>query len=215
MQKLVILGTSGNSLEILEAVLDSHGADTSSRFAVEGFLDDDPNKWGQDILGYPVIGPLSQAHRIDDVKFINGIGSTNSFKRKPEIIAGLGIPDEKFATIIHPSATVSRFAKIGVGTIVLQNAVIGTRVQIGRHVQILPLSVVSHDSQVDDFATIAGGVSVSGYVHLGRACYIGSAAAIRNNVHIGSEALVGMGSVVLNDVAAQTVVAGVPAVERK
>lgn len=215
MQKLIILGTAGNSLEILDAVLDAQDIGKRPSFTVAGFLDDNQELWGQDIYGYPVIGPLSRIHDLDDVMFVNGIGSTSTFRRKPEIIGGLGLPDEKFATIVHPSATVSRFAKIGAGTVILQNAVIGTGVQVGRHVHVLPLTVLSHDTQVDDFATIAGGVSVSGRVHLGRACYIGSAAAIRNDVNIGSGALVGMGAVVLKDVAANAVVAGVPAVELK
>jgi sugar O-acyltransferase (sialic acid O-acetyltransferase NeuD family) len=216
MRKLVVLGAAGNSLEILDAVLDAYDSGDASRFTPVGFLDDNAETWGQEINGYPVLGALSLAGQFDpDTLFVNGIASTKTYKRKPEIIGSLGMPEDRFATIVHPSAVVSRFATVGAGSVILQNAVVGSGVRLGRHVHVLPLTVVSHDAQVDDFATIAGCVSVSGHVRLGRACYVGTAASIRGGVTVGEGAMVGMGAVVLNDVPVETVVAGVPAAELK
>lgn len=213
MSKVVILGAAGNSLEILDAVLDSADVCGPSHLEVLGFLDDDPSTLGRQINGFPVLGGLARARELSQALFVNGIGSTRTYKRKPDIIDRLEIPDDRFATVVHPSAVVSRSATIGVGTVVLQNAVVSSGATLGRHVLVLPLTVISHDARVDDFATIAGGAAISGHVHLGRACYVGTNASLREGVRIGDGALVGMGSVVLRDVPADTTVAGVPAVE--
>jgi len=210
---LVILGTSGNSLEILDAVIEAHRAGLSPRYRVIGLLDDNPAVHGTSRLGVPVLGGLSEARQIPDAMFINGIASTRTYRRKPSIIGALGLSDERFATVLHPSAVISNFAIIGAGTAVLANVVVGACAKVGRHVHVLPLSVLSHDVEIGDFATIASSVSLSGFVKIGRASYIGAAASIRGNVRVGEESLVGMGAVVLKDVNPGAIVAGVPAAE--
>lgn len=214
---LVILGTAGNSLEILDCVIAATRAGLSPRYVVKGFLDDDAARHGTTLNGISVLGPLASAREMArqaaDVVFINGIGSTTTYQRKPDIIAALGLPADRFATVIHPSATISGFAAIGAGSVIMQQVVVCSHVMVGAHVQVLPLTVLSHDVVVEDFATIAGGAAVSGFVRLGRACYVGSNASIRGGVTVGAGALIGMGAVVLEDVRPGATVVGVPAAE--
>jgi sugar O-acyltransferase (sialic acid O-acetyltransferase NeuD family) len=143
--------------------------------------------------------------------FVNGIGSPQSFWRKREIIMKTGVPAERFETIIHPSASVSRFAQLGRGVVVLQHVTITSNVKIGDHVIILPNSVISHDDTIGNYSCIAGGVCISGGVQVGQSCYLGTNASLRGNVRIGDYTLIGMGSVVLNDVPGRSVLVGNPA----
>jgi sugar O-acyltransferase (sialic acid O-acetyltransferase NeuD family) len=211
MRNIVILGTGGNCVDILETILDINDAATRPLYQCIGFLDDDPARHGESLHGVPVIGGLKQAGSIADALFVNGIGSPRNYWRKPEIIASTGLADDRFVSIVHPSARVSRFASVGVGTVILQNSVINSNARIGRHVVILPLSVVIHDCVIGDYATIAGGVCVSARARIGRASYLGSNSSIIGDVSVGERCLVGMGSVVLKDVADGAVVAGSPA----
>jgi sugar O-acyltransferase (sialic acid O-acetyltransferase NeuD family) len=210
-QPIVILGVGGNCVDILDAIQDINALASRPRYECVGFLDDDPSRHGTSIHGIPVLGGLARARALRRAVFVNGIGSVGNFRRKREIIARTGLPVERFATIVHPSAQVSRLAAIGAGTVVLQNSVIGSDARVGRHVMILPLTVISHHAVVGDYSTIAGGVSISGYVRIGRACYIGTHSAIREHLAIGDAALIGMGSIVVRDVPPGAAVAGNPA----
>jgi acyl-[acyl carrier protein]--UDP-N-acetylglucosamine O-acyltransferase len=85
---------------------------------------------------------------------------------------------------------------------------VGTNVQIGHHVVVLPNTVVSHDARIGDFTCIAGAACISGGVTMGDSCYAGANASVRERVRIGRHALIGMGSAVLHDVPPRTVVVG-------
>lgn len=211
MQDLVIIGTSGTSVDILDAVLESNAAGHRAALRPICFLDDDPARSGQLLHGVEIRGPLQIAASMSGCLFISGIGSPASYRRKPVLMARLGIADDRFATVVHPTASVSRMATLGPGTAILQHVTVSANARVGAHVVVLPQTVISHDCVIGDHTCITGGVCLSGMVQVGRACYIGTNASVRNGVRIGDGSLVGMGSVVLDDVEADTVVVGNPA----
>jgi sugar O-acyltransferase (sialic acid O-acetyltransferase NeuD family) len=210
-QQIIILGTGGNCVDILEAILDLDDAGSERPYDCIGFLDDDPTKAGVSIHGVPVLGPLTDAAQFADTQFVNGIGSHTNFWTKNSIIARTDLPDDRFETIVHPSASVSRFASVGRGTAILQNVTVASGAQIGRHVVILAGSTINHDSVIGDFSSIASGVSVSGSVQVGHSSYLGTHCCIRDGVSVGDSCLIGMGSVVRHDVNDGSVVVGNPA----
>ena len=211
IHRVVILGSGGNCIDILDTLLDLNAAAGCTRYECVGFLDDDNATWSKTIHGVQVLGPLPAARDLRDAWFVNGIGSAASFWKKEAIIARTGIASERFLTLVHPSARVSRFAHLGQGTVVFQNVTIASDVRVGDHVVVLPNSVLSHDDIVGDYSCIAGGVCISGRVSVGRACYLGSNCTIREGVRLGDYCLVGMGSAVLKDVPNNTTVVGSPA----
>lgn len=177
-----------------------------------GFLDDNEELWGKSILGVKVLGPLRKAASFSkDVYFINGIGGPTNFVNKEKIITRLGISPERFLTIIHPTASVSKTAQIGRGVAIFQNVVVTANAKIGDHVVILPNSIVSHDVEIGNYTCITGGVCISGKVKIEESCYLGTNSALREEVTIGKRSLIGMGSVVIGDVEKGSVVVGNPA----
>ncbi len=211
MKKIVILGTGGNCTDILDTLLDINDAQGKLIYECIGFLDDNPEKWSLSFHGVKVLGPLQKAIELKDCSFVFGIGSTKNFWKRQDIFAKIGIEDGRFEAIIHPTASVSRMAVVGQGTVVFQNATITSNATIGKHVYILPNSVVSHDDVIGDFTCIAGGVCISGNVRIGQSCYLGTNSSIRDGVTIGDHCLIGMSSVVLKDVPENSVVVGSPA----
>jgi sugar O-acyltransferase (sialic acid O-acetyltransferase NeuD family) len=158
-----------------------------------------------------ILGPLEIAHEMNDCVFVNGIGSPQNYLNKRKIIGKTRISLDRFETIIHPAASISKMTKLGTGVVVFQNVSITSNVVIGNHVIILPNTVISHDDVIGDYTCIAAGVCVSGGVHVGESCYLGSNSTIVGNISIGNNVMVGMGSVVLNDIPECCVVAGNPA----
>lgn len=209
MKKIVILGTGGTSVDILDTIADMQ--DNGADLKCVGFLDDNKKLWGKEIESVKVLGPLNKASSLDGVYFINGIGSPSNFINKEKIIAGLGLSPKRFLTVIHPTASVSRTARIGRGVAILQNVTVTANAKMGDHIVILPNSIVSHNCEIGDYTCIAGGVCISGGVKIGKSCYLGTNSTFRDEVKIGGLCLVGMGSVVLNDVEKKSVVVGNPA----
>ncbi len=211
MKKIIILGTGGSSIDILDTINDINALSATPNYECIGFLDDDPSSWGREVCGVKVLGPLNTADKFMDAYFVNGIGNPSNFWKKESIIFTTALSPERFETIIHPTASVSSMAKIGAGTVILQNVTISSRVKIGNHVVILPNTVISHDDIIGDYTCIAGGVCISGNVEVGKACYLGSNSTIKENIRIGDYSLIGMGSVVIRDVPPNSVFVGNPA----
>ncbi|WP_108663660.1 acetyltransferase [Acuticoccus kandeliae] len=201
-EPVVLVGMSGNAIEIFEAA--------SRQFRICAILDDAPAHAGRTFEGVP-IRPLSALGDYPDAGVACLIGSERSHRMRRDLIARLNVPRERFVTIVDPAARVSRFARIGRGTVVYAGVTITSNAVIGDHVLILPHTIVHHDVVIGDHAIVGSNVTLAGSVHIGDSAFVGSASSVRNGVTIGEGALVGMGANVTRDVADGTIVAGNPA----
>jgi sugar O-acyltransferase (sialic acid O-acetyltransferase NeuD family) len=199
---LLIFPCNGNGLEAVDALGDGH--------ELIGFVDDTPSKQGIGPFGFPVL-QRSALTTFSDASVLAVPGGPTSYLQRRTVIEGLDVAVGRFATVTHPSACVSRFAKIGYNVLIMAGVVITSNAVIGNHVCILPNSVVHHDASVGDWSLIGAGVTVAGGTTIGRNCYIGSGSSIINDVDIGDGALVGLGTNVLASVPAKARVVGNPA----
>ena len=197
-------------MDIIDTINDINSMQGSAVYECLGFLDDDMSLHRKTVRGLKVLGPLCAAHEFTDCNFINGIGSAANFWKKRSLVTQTADLD-RFESIIHPSASISRTARIGRGTVIFQNVTITSNVSVGRHVVVLPNSVISHDGIVGDYTSICAGVCISGNVRIGSSCYLGTNSAVIGNIDIGDFCLIGMGSVVLESVPANSTVVGNPA----
>jgi sugar O-acyltransferase (sialic acid O-acetyltransferase NeuD family) len=158
-----------------------------------------------------VLGPISSVKDHPLAKIIVSTGHPGFYFSRKRIVERLGLPPDRYATLIHPLASIGRSVEVGGGTVLLAGAVATAAVRIGAHVAVMPGAVFTHEDVVGDYATFGSGARLAGRVTVGVGAYIGSGALIRESRSIGPWALVGMGSVVLEDVPAAEVWAGVPA----
>ncbi|GGO17230.1 putative acetyltransferase EpsM [Microbispora rosea subsp. aerata] len=209
MTPLLIIGAGGFGRETAQLVHAINDAEPT--WELLGHLDDDPRKHGAVVDGVPVLGGTAEAVRRDDARVVVCIGSPRDYGSRARMVARLGLPPDRYATLVHPSASVSRTSRIGPGSIVLAQTVLTAAVTVGAHVAIMPHVTLTHDDVVGDFATLASGVRLAGGVRVGPGAYVGAGALVRETLTIGSHSLVGMGSVVIRDVPPEQVWAGVPA----
>lgn len=115
------------------------------------------------------------------------------------------------ATIVHPSATVSRFAKLGIGSVVFAHAVVNVDAVVGEAAIINTAATIDHDCQLGKGVHIAPGANLGGGVVVGDFSWVGIGAAVSHYLLIGAEVTVGAGAVVINNIEKGVTAVGVPA----
>lgn len=199
---LYIFPFNGNGIEALDAV-------DEQSYTFLGFIDDNPEKqktphpwpvWGRKVL-----------QQNPDARVLAVPGGPLSFTQRKSHIEGLGIPESRFISLIHPAASIGKNVTIGHNCLIMAGVVLTSNARIGNHVCILPNTVVHHDSYVGDYTLIGSNVAVAGGTHVGANCYIGSGSNLINGIRIGARTLVGLGSNVIRDINTDEKVAGNPA----
>lgn len=211
MRNIIVIGAGGNSMDVLDTIEAINNSAHRACYRCIGFLDDDSAKWGTAYREAKVLGPVSEALTYKDACFVFTIGSPFNFWKRGQMIDRLGIPEDRYETLVHPSAFVSPTAKIHAGTVILSQVTIASSVTLGRHMTVLPNSAINHDDNIGDYTVIASGATVSGDVAIGRSCYIGANSSIIGGISIGNRCLVGIGAVVLDDLPSNGVYVGNPA----
>jgi acetyltransferase EpsM len=210
MKKLVILGGAG--IGMIAAAI----ARELESYEILGFLNDSLPIGSQigKFIKFPVIGTSKDIVKYLDADcdfFIAYVGLGNeaeTFKK----IEGLGIPDERLATLIHPTAIIPRsMCSIGAGVLMAPLAQLSPDITLENNVILLANSFVGHDTLLKKFAHVATNGVVGANVSLGRGVHVGSNATIREKVVVGDFSLIGAGSVILNDIDSNSVWVGNPA----
>jgi sugar O-acyltransferase (sialic acid O-acetyltransferase NeuD family) len=117
----------------------------------------------------------------------------------------------RFASIVHPSSSVSRRARIGEGCIVNAGAVIGSNTDVGNYTIVNRGALIGHDNRIGTCCTVGPGANLAGNVEIGDGCFVAQGAVVRERLRIGDGAVIGAGAIVLKDVEANNMVVGLPA----
>lgn len=194
---MYLIGASGHAKVIIDILKTQH-------INILGLFDDNPDL--KSLLEYPVLGKLSLDLLKDDVLIIS-IGNNKTRKK----VVGSLPENTKYGRAISPLASVSEYAKVDAGTVIMQGAVIQSSTIIGKHCIINTQASVDHDCLIEDFVHISPHGCLCGGVAVGEGSQIGAGAVVIPGVSIGAWSIIGAGSVVLRDIPDGVVVAGNPA----
>ena len=202
MKRLALLGASGHGKVVADAALAGGWQDVV-------FFDD---AWpGVSMNGHwPVAGNtaalLERLHEFNGV--LVSIGNCAVRWQKQQVLQAAGA---RLVTVVHPHACVSRFARLGAGTVVMAGAVVNVDAVVGESSIINTGATVDHDAILAHAVHISPGAHLSGNVVVGACSWIGVGAAVRQGARIGAGVMVGAGAVVVTAVADGLTVVGSPA----
>lgn len=205
--KVIIVGASGHSKVIIDIF------EKEDQYQILGLVDG-KKTLGTDILGYSVIGTEHDLAALlvqyGDFRVFIAIGDNWVRKTVRDKVIAL-VPGIKFASAIHPSATVGKRVKVGEGVAVMAGAIINSGSSIGDFALINTKASLDHDSQMMDYSSLAPNVTTGGNVKIGTFSALSLSATVKHGVHIGSHCVVGAASLLLTDCPDHTVMYGVPA----
>ncbi len=203
MRGLVLVAASGLAREVV-AALPSEVDDVV-------LLDDDPDRWTTRLAGADVVGGLDRVEDYPDHQVVVCAGRGAVRRSLVERLAQHGVRDDRFATVVHPGVSIPSGCTVGCGTVLLAGVVLTADVTLGRHVVVMPHVTLTHDDVVEDYATLAAGVSLGGGVRIGEEAYVGMNASVREHVLVAPRTTVAMGAVLLESTTTDQTWMGVPA----
>jgi sugar O-acyltransferase (sialic acid O-acetyltransferase NeuD family) len=199
--RIAVVGSGGHAKVVADAVL-AQGHEFS------GFFGEDSSRWGQTVLGYPILGPIKGWQQQSIEALVVGIG--DNLARKV-VFNQLKSAGAKLITVVHPRATLGKGVALGEGAVVLANVVVNSDSQIGPNCILNTACTVDHDCIVSAHVHVAPGVNITGHVKLGEGTFVGTGAKIIPRILVGDWAIIGAGAVVVRNVDDGAKVIGVPA----
>ena len=197
--KISIFGAGGYAKEAFEII------NLSDCFSVKNFVVSDEHYSSNSFMGYPII--KQSEFSVTQSSLMIAIGDPNIRKKVAE-----SFPKEtNFETIIHPSAIISPYSKIGAGSMIQAQAVVSIDTTIGDHAQVNFHSSIGHDCIIGDFFSARPGSRVSGSCKIGNHVILGTNCSLMPNINIADSVTVGIGAVILNDINSKGTYFGNPA----
>ena len=205
-EPIVVIGSGGHATVVADALL-------ASGERVLGFTDPDPGCHRALVCGLPVLGDDSvlDGYSRDALRLANGIGGTRAEPLRCTVQRQLEAKGWRFASVRHPSATVSPFAQVAPDAQLLARCVIQPGAVVGKGSIVNTGALVEHGVRVGEFVHVACGAVLCGDVQVGAHSHIGAAAVVRQGVTLGEHTVVGAGAAVVMNCAGETTLVGVPA----
>jgi sugar O-acyltransferase (sialic acid O-acetyltransferase NeuD family) len=210
-KKVIILGGQGDGGSIGQAIVDANRrGDTEWEFS--GFLND-RLETGSTFEGIPILGNLCDVKKYFDegYYFIYTIYRIDGQKKRLSLFESLGIPDERLATFVHPTAYIASNVHLSPGCVVMPYVCISPQTTFGKCCIMLQSCTIGHNNVISDNVHISAQACVGGYLNIGKGAHIGMNSSIRENVTIGDYATLGGGSMLLTDIPEGQIWAGSPA----
>lgn len=199
MKDIILVGGFHEMIELCE----------DAGLNIIGIID---NNLSGEYYGYPIIGTDNDAIALyklyPNCQIVITPDSPQIRKKNVALYRSAGF---SFATIKHPSASVSRYATIGEGTVIQRGVNVSANTKIGDFCKLNTSCNVMHDNAIGDYVTIGPNAVLLGYVAIGEQSYIGANSTLLPKICVGEQSTIGAGAVVTRSVGNGLKVKGVPA----
>lgn len=208
-QRIVIIGGAGNGMVFAQVILDMQKS--GQPIILEGFLNDH-HDCGEMLGKWPVLGkPADWKELDDDVHFVFALLTVGKMQERAELLHSLAIPQNRMATLVHPSAMIGFDTHIGKGSVICSHASVQPGASIGDNTIVRAGANVGHDVILGDCIDIGPNVTLCGFSSVKNGAHVAANSVVRDSISVGEYAVVGAGSVILKDVDESTTWLGNPA----
>jgi sugar O-acyltransferase (sialic acid O-acetyltransferase NeuD family) len=203
---LILIGGGGHCKSVIEVA-------ESAGYEIKGILDM-PDEVGKEVLpGHKVIGTDDEIPQyVEECDFVITVGFIKNPALRIKLYNKVKAAGGRLATIIASTAHVSKYAKLGEGTVIMHHAFVNAGAKIGDNCIINTFVNIEHDAEVGNQCHISTGTMVNGECKIGENCFIGSQSVCANCIEIASDIIVGAGSVVRKSIRVKGIYAGNPAI---
>lgn len=192
---IILIGGGGHCISCIDII------ERAGDYEIKGILDL-PEKVGQSVLGYPIIGTDNTINEFlpDCNNFLITVGQIEKSVLREEIYDKIKNIGGNLPIIISSGAYVSKHAKIGEGTIIMHGAFVNANAEVGKNCIINSNALIEHEAEIGDFCHISTSAIANGQVKVGSGCFVGSNTVIGNNIQITNNVIIAAGSQVLQNI---------------
>ena len=198
MQKnkdIILIGAGGHAISCIDVI------EKEGKFKIVGIIGT-KDEVGKNILGYEVIGTDK-----DLTKLVKGcknacitIGQIKDATLRLTLFNNLLKIGFSLPSIKSPHSYISKYANLGMGTIVMHGAIINAGAIIGDNCIINSMALIEHGVKIGRNCHISTNSIINGNVKIKDNCFIGSCAVIRESIKIGSNVFIAMHSSIFKDI---------------
>jgi len=192
VKEIILIGGGGHCKSVIDVI------EQESQFKIVGIVDK-PELLDSTVFGYSIIGNDSDLPNIaNKYKYaLITVGQIKSPLSRIKLFdlaikAGFILP-----SVISPKAYVSRYSKIGKGTIVMHNAIVNAGVSIGDNCIINSKALIEHNCLISKHCHISTNATINGGVSIESGCFIGSGAITKELITIKENSFIKAGSIVV------------------
>ncbi len=176
MKKVIIIGAGGHCKVVIDTLEIINNVE--KQYEIVGVLDD--NESNKDVLGYPILGRLSSLKNYDEkIAFHIAIGNNNIREKIYKENC-----TREFLRVIHPSATISKYAIIESGSFLGARTVVNPETRIGRGSIINTGSIIEHETWIEEFSHISYGVLIGANCNIKEKSFIDMGEAVKRNTNM-------------------------------
>jgi sugar O-acyltransferase (sialic acid O-acetyltransferase NeuD family) len=199
MKSLLLVGGGGHcrsGIDVIEA---------EGKFKIAGIVNQSGGSREQ-ILGYDVLGDDDNLPELlkKHPNALITVGQIKSADLRVKLFQQVQRLGFELPTIISPRAYVSKNAILGIGTIVMHDALVNTGGKIGNNCILNTKSLVEHDAIVEDHCHISTSSVVNGGTIIREKTFIGSNTITKEYITVGKTSVIGGGLRVVSDVQENT-----------
>lgn len=206
MKEIYVLGVGGSTpvfIDIAEAC----------GYKIAGLYHYNEDRTGEEDHGYPILGSFEDLYQ-SDIKGRMFLLSQGDMKIREEVTDRIKQLGGIVPTLIHPSAVISKYAKISNdGVVIGSNCIVQADSVIKSNAVLRDMALVCHQTTIGNYCFVGPKALVGAHIEVQDFAFIGQDALLVSGKvgKMGTNSLLGAGSVLTKELPVNVVAVGNPA----